>query len=58
MIFSHEVTPDVSGTRITHRVEISGPLAGLFARLLGPNLKQGLPEAVNGLVRMAEGGAH
>lgn len=54
--FLHELAPDRSGTRITHRIEIAGPLAALFGRLLGPNLSKGLPEAVSNLARLAEGG--
>lgn len=53
--FSHEVERVGEGTtRITHRIEISGPLSFLFARLMGTNMEKGLPEAVRNLARLAE----
>lgn len=52
--FSHEVERVGEGTRITHRVEISGPLSFVFARLMGRGFEGGLPETVRNLARLAE----
>lgn len=45
--------PIAAGTRIVHRIEISGPLAALFGRLLGPEMRRTLPNAVANLARRA-----
>ena len=52
--FSHEVERAGGGTRVTHRVEISGPLSFLYARLMGRGFEEGLPETVRNLARLAE----
>jgi uncharacterized protein YndB with AHSA1/START domain len=52
--FSHEVERVGEETRVTHRVEISGPLAFVFARLMGRGMERGLPETVRNLARLAE----
>lgn len=56
LIFRHELTPEGMQTRITHQVEIVGPLSGLFARFMGKSLMEGLPLAVKRLAYLAEGG--
>jgi Polyketide cyclase / dehydrase and lipid transport len=52
--FFHEVQRVGEGTRVTHRVEISGPLSFVFARLMGRSFENGLPETVRNLARLAE----
>lgn len=52
--FFHEMERVGEGTRITHRVEISGPLSFMFARLMGRGMVKGLPETVRNLARLAE----
>ena len=52
--FSHEVERVGEGTCIAHRIEISGPLSFVFARLMGRDMGKGLPEAVRNLARLAE----
>lgn len=52
--FFHEMERVGEGTRITHRVEISGPLSFMFARLMGRGMEKGLPETVRNLARLAE----
>ena len=52
--FIHEVVPTPTGTQITHRIRLSGPLAPLFARLMGNNLRQGTQDAVQKLASMAQ----
>ena len=52
--FFREVQRVGKGTRVTHRVEISGPLSFVFARLMGQSFEKGLPETVRNLARLAE----
>lgn len=52
--FFHEVERVGEGTRVTHRVEISGPLSFVFAKLMGRGMEEGLPETVRNLARLAE----
>lgn len=47
LAFGHRIQPTPTGSRITHTVTISGPLAPLFAR--------DLPAAVQALARLAAG---
>lgn len=47
-----EVTP--AGTKITHRVEISGPAWQAYAEGLGQALKQDLPKTLAKLAQVAE----
>jgi hypothetical protein len=53
LTFRHRAVPSGSGSRITHRVEIAGPLGFLFARIMGPDFAKGLPETVEKLARLA-----
>lgn len=53
VLFEHELEASREGTRITHRVHMSGALAPLVRRLLGPTLARSLPLAVAALARMA-----
>lgn len=48
---------DAGLRRVTQRVEISGPLAPLFARLIGRSLAGGLPRSMRRLANIAEGAA-
>ena len=52
--FFHKVERVGEETRVTHRVEISGPLSFVFARLMGRGMEEGLPETVRNLARLAE----
>ncbi|MCU0648618.1 MAG: SRPBCC family protein [Gemmatimonadaceae bacterium] len=56
MHFEHEVVPVGTETKITHRVRFTGPLAFLFARLIGKQLKYGIPRTMLGLKHALEGG--
>jgi hypothetical protein len=52
--FRHELTPLAGGgCEIMHRVEMAGPLAALFARLMGPGFQRGLPHTVRRLAEYA-----
>ena len=57
--YEHEVEPlPTGGSRITHRMSLSGPLARPLARLLGGMLAvSASPEAVRAVARLAEGDA-
>lgn len=53
--FSHTLTPGADGTRIVHRVTMTGPLTFVFRRLVGAGIARGLPSVVESLARFAEG---
>ncbi|RZS89568.1 uncharacterized protein YndB with AHSA1/START domain [Motilibacter rhizosphaerae] len=51
---THTLTPlPEGGTRITHRVELSGPAADELAPVLMPDITDGVPETVAALARLA-----
>jgi hypothetical protein len=52
--FIHEMNATASGTHIIHSIVLDGPLAEQFAAQLGDNLRHGLEDALQGLVRVAE----
>jgi Polyketide cyclase / dehydrase and lipid transport len=52
--FTHRVEPVDGGVRITHRVEIGGPLGWLFGRVMGAGFREGLPQTVRSLAAAAE----
>ncbi len=53
--FVHELTDDgEDGLLVTHRVEITGPLGFVFARVIGPDIERDLPASVHELVRLAQ----
>lgn len=52
--FTHRIEPTSVGSRFTHSVTISGPLAPLFARVIGRGVVAGLPAAMQALARRAE----
>lgn len=54
LTFSHRIEATPGGSRITHRVEFSGPLSPLFARLIGRSIAADLPETIQRLARQAE----
>lgn len=54
IVFHHEITPETSGHKITHRVEFKGFLAPFFYCVMGRNLVRGLPQALENLARLAE----
>lgn len=54
MRFEHELSATTSGTRALHRVTFFGALAPLFGRLIGRQIRKGLPGTMAGLKRAAE----
>jgi hypothetical protein len=51
--FEHVIEPRESGSRITHRVDLDGPLAFFYARMVRKGTEQGLPDGVDRLAAMA-----
>ena len=54
MRFEHELAPSGSGTRVTHRVTFSGPLAPFFGWLVGTRVRAGLPVTLGKLKQRLE----
>lgn len=54
MKFEHQLVQEGKATRVIHRVSFSGPLAFFFGRVIGKQVKRGLPEALRGLKARAE----
>lgn len=51
----HIISDTATGINVTHTVTMTGFLSFLFAKIMGKNIKQGLPKAVNQLIQLAEG---
>lgn len=54
MAFDHELFPTGSGTEVLHRVTFSGPLSFLLGRLVGNQVREGLPKTLLSLKKLAE----
>lgn len=54
MTFEHELAPHAEGTLVTHRVSFSGALNFLLGRIVGAQVRRGLPLAMASLKRYAE----
>lgn len=54
LTFTHRLQKAADGTRFTHAVSITGPLAPVFARVIGANIAAGLPAAMRRLAGLAE----
>ncbi|HEX2547831.1 MAG TPA: SRPBCC family protein [Ramlibacter sp.] len=54
MRFDHELVPGAQGTRVTHRVTFSGPLTPVLGRIVGGQVRKGLPVTMQSLKRYAE----
>ena len=53
--FRHRIEAGPGGTRFTHTATITGPLAPLFARLIGRTIAAEMPAAMAALGRLAQG---
>ena len=51
--FSHTLEPLEGGTRVTHRLEITGPAADQVGPELGPAITEDFPEAMDALLARA-----
>ncbi len=54
MVFEHELTPVGDVTSVVHRVTFSGALTFLLGRLVGAQVRQGLPGTLASLKRLVE----
>ena len=54
MRFEHDLTLLPSGTNAKHRVTFQGLLSPFFGRVIGSQIRKGLPNALQGLKRAAE----
>ena len=54
MRFEHELTLLPSGTNAKHRVTFQGLLSPFFGRVIGSQIRKGLPNTMQGLKRAAE----
>lgn len=54
MRFEHELSNASGQTKALHRVSFSGALSPLFGRLIGSQIRKGLPHSLQGLKRAAE----
>ena len=52
---THAQEASALGTRVTHRVEITGPLSWLYGLTRGRQLREGLAPGLRSLARMASG---
>jgi hypothetical protein len=53
--FSHTLQPlEAGGTRVTHRLEITGPAADQVGPELGPAITEDFPEAMDALLARAQ----
>ena len=54
MRFEHELSSASGQTKALHRVSFNGILSPLFGRLIGSQIKKGLPHTLQGLKHAAE----
>lgn len=54
ILVSHDLTEKNGRTLVTHQIEMKGPLAFLFAFLIGRKMKKNLPQEMQAMVRKAE----
>lgn len=54
IIVSHFMTTSKGKTQVTHQIEMDGPLAFLFAFLIGRKMKKNLPQEMRAMVEKAE----
>ena len=57
MLFAHDATPLDGGTELTVRVTMTGPLAGLWSRILGADFGAGVVDDLHRLVHAVESDA-
>lgn len=54
IIVSHYLAKSGDKTLVTHQIEMTGPLAFLFAYLIGRTMKKNLPQEMEAMVKKAE----
>ncbi|MDH5377658.1 MAG: SRPBCC family protein [Gammaproteobacteria bacterium] len=58
LVFEHELEELEASTRVIHRVTFEGPLSRIFSRIIGPQIRRGLPETLKGLKNISENFSH
>ena len=54
LTFAHRVTASPTGVRVDVRVDLTGPLAGIWRRIIGPGVSASLQPDLDRLARRAE----
>jgi hypothetical protein len=54
IIDSHYITNSDGKIQVTHQIEMKGPLAFLFAYLIGRSMKKNLPREMKSMIKKAE----
>jgi len=54
IIISHYLTSSPTSTKVTHRIEMKGPLSFIFAYLIGRTMKKNLPQEMHTMIKKAE----
>jgi hypothetical protein len=55
MLFEHEISANgTNSISVVHRVKFTGFLAPIFGRLIGSQIKDGLPNTLLGIKKAAE----
>lgn len=54
IIVSHFLTKSNGRTQVTHKIEMTGPLAFFFAIVIGRNMKKNLPQEMTAMIKKAE----
>lgn len=54
IVVSHYLAQSAGKTLVTHQIEMKGPLAFLFAYLIGRTMKKNLPQEMETMVKKAE----
>jgi hypothetical protein len=54
IIVSHFLTESAGKTWVTHQIEMTGPLAFVFAYLIGRQMKKNLPQEMRAMINKAE----
>jgi hypothetical protein len=57
MTFEHDLQPVKNCTRVIHRVSFNGPLSFFFGRVVGSQIRKGLPGTLRGLKQAVEANA-
>jgi hypothetical protein len=57
MTFEHELFPVNGSTRVVHTVSFNGPLSFFFGRVVGGQIRKGLPGTLQGLKHAVENNA-
>jgi hypothetical protein len=58
IIVSHYLTESEGKTIVTHQIEMTGPLAFLYAYLIGRTMKKNLPQEMESMIKKAESLIH